>query len=205
MATQTPSEAAPRPRTKTSATKPSVGTPRVTATAKAPPAGAPDATRGARSPMRQVLGSAGGEVSEMAHQFLSEGRLLLEEAAYQVRSQVDQQGERLIEGARVLASQVDELAAQQSKPLDGYLAGLADRIGTLADGLEERGVKGVWTDLEQVARKHPTLFVIGAATVGVGAGRLARTGSSRTDQSAQELNRPELPALTRSLPASKSR
>ncbi len=148
--------------------------------------------RGASSPAvrngaRNLVSTSTGEARQRARQLLAEGRELLDDASVQVREQVDEQSDKVVDGIRRLGAQLLALAdgdPHGAGPFDDYARDIADRLYTFASDIEAEGVQGLLREIEGVARRRPGLFVLGAAALGVGAGRLVRA-STADDKSAQ--------------------
>ena len=64
---------------------------------------------------------------------------------------------------------------------DGLYGG-ADRLHAVASDIEQRGVSGVLDDLQTFARRRPGAFLLGAAVVGFGIGRVVKTEKQRRSE-----------------------
>ena len=125
------------------------------------------------------------------------GRALLDDASSAVRQQVDRQTERVAEALERLGEQFYALAdgrPEESGPFAGYALDVAERIAGIAEEVRGDGVGGALRRLEQTARRRPAVFVLGAAALGAGVGRLIRSAPDDDDQPR------ELPQVTSATP-----
>lgn len=130
---------------------------------------------------RDVAGAAREEAAQVGEELSDQARSLLEETKGQLQDQAETQVERLAETLRRYGTQGQALAqgrADEAGPLPGYLHDAAGRLEQLADDLDTRGVEGIVDDLQSFARRRPGVFLLGAAAVGFGVGRLVRAKSS---------------------------
>jgi hypothetical protein len=98
-----------------------------------------------------------------------------------VRSQADAQTARAAESIAGLGEQLRALV--DGRPEDApvvrdYLQQGADRIGAFADRLQRDGLDGAVADVQRFARRRPGVFLLGALGVGLGVGRLLRSGQA---------------------------
>jgi hypothetical protein len=56
---------------------------------------------------------------------------------------------------------------------DGFY-GAADRVYSVAEDFQVRGVSGVLEDVQSFARRRPGAFLLGAAVIGFGVGRYVK-------------------------------
>jgi ElaB/YqjD/DUF883 family membrane-anchored ribosome-binding protein len=139
--------------------------------------------RAAAQQARDVAGTAQEEAAQLSEQ----ARSLLDETKGQLGEQAQAQVEGLSESLRRFAAQGQALAEgrpSQAGPLPHYLREAAGRVEQLADEIDARGVDGLVEDLQSFARRRPGVFLLGAAAVGFGVGRLVRAKSSDGDEAA---------------------
>lgn len=165
-----------------------------------------DVARTARSQSQAVARVAAGGAREVAETAKEQAALVREElttqaraVAMEARSKVEAETElqtrraagslaRLAEETRALAEgrpeeapTLRELAATSAE----RLLEVAERVAGLADEVELRGIDGVVTDVSRFARRRPGTFLLGAAVVGFGVGRLVRAASDEDDDPEQ--------------------
>ncbi len=85
--------------------------------------------------------------------------------------------DKLESGKRAAADQIAEIAdaidmagaqLDQSQPtLANYATRLADGVGTLATRLREDSIEDLYRDIRQVATRHPGMFLLGSAALGL--------------------------------------
>ncbi len=137
-----------------------------------------------RSSADQVKGELTGQVREM-----------LAETQGQVQQQADVQAGRLADTLWQVGTQAVALSEgrpEQAGPLVDYAEQAAEWLDNCASHIEERGVEGLATDVVDFARRRPAVFLAGAAVVGLGVGRLIRSGAVSSDGDSDGL--PELEA-----------
>ena len=160
---------------------------------------------------RQLAGTVRERAGEVTGELAVQGRSLAEDAVAQLKQQGQSGAMQLADGFRQLGEEAQALAEGRSdeaprlqpyvyKAADG-LYGAAESLYRMADDVETRGVGAVLDDLQQFARRRPGAFLLGAAVVGFGVGRLVKvqrdapdTRSPEVDQHAdngrRELGRP---------------
>lgn len=124
-----------------------------------------------------VAGSARDEARAVAETAGSETRRLLSEAGRELRDQSETQARRVADGLRDLGHQAQRLLDGEGGadgPGADVVREVAQRADALAARLDDGGVDRVRTDLKQFARRRPGLFLAGAFTVGIVAGRVLR-------------------------------
>ena len=130
---------------------------------------------------RDLAGTAREEAAQVGEELSEQARSLLEETRGQLQDQAQTQVERLSETLRRFGAQGQALAEgrpSQAGPLPAYVRDAAGRLEQLADDVDTRGVEGLVDDLQSFARRRPGVFLLGAAAVGFGVGRLIRAKSS---------------------------
>ncbi|MBQ1038470.1 hypothetical protein [Micromonospora sp. C81] len=151
---------------------------------------------GVRDQARQVgseAAQAGGAVAqtakeqgtEVGREAARQARNLYGEARTQLASQTGEQQRRAAGGLRSLADEMRSMAEQggQAGPVTEIARQAADRVHGVAGWLEEREPGDLITEVRDYARRNPGTFLVGAAVLGVLAGRLTRSISSAGDDS----------------------
>jgi vacuolar-type H+-ATPase subunit H len=156
----------------------------------------------ARRDARELAGTAKEQVSEVSQEVVAQGRGLLEETRTQLESQATTQVEQLAQTLRRFGAETQALAEgrpSEAGELPGYLENVSGRLEGWADDLEVRSVDGLVDDVKAFARRRPGVFLLGAAAVGFGVGRLIRAQSDDGEDAEEPL-----PVRARR-PASRSR
>ncbi|MGS2617551.1 hypothetical protein ACVCAH_23960 [Micromonospora sp. LZ34] len=149
---------------------------------------------GVREQARQVgseAAQAGGAVAETAkeqgkevgREAARQARNLYGEARTQLAGQTSEQQRRAAGGLRSLADEMRSMAEQggQAGPVSELARQAADRVHGVAGWLEAREPGDILTEVRDYARRNPGTFLVGAAVLGVLAGRLTKNLSA--DQS----------------------
>ena len=136
----------------------------------------------------QVATTAKEQAADVAHQASSEAGTLLEEAKTRLEEEAATSASRL--GGHLQRLGEEALALSDGRPAEaptvqGYvkraadtLLGAADRAYGLSDDVQTRGIGGVLSDVQTFARRRPGAFLLGAAAVGVVAGRAVRAAKA---------------------------
>ncbi|MEU5936574.1 hypothetical protein [Micromonospora sp. NPDC047187] len=151
---------------------------------------------GVRDQARQVgseAAQAGGAVAqtakeqgtEVGREAARQARNLYGEARSQLASQTGEQQRRAAGGLRSLADEMRSMAEQggQAGPVTELARQAADRVQGAAGWLEQREPGDLITEVRDYARRSPGTFLVGAAVLGVLAGRLTRGISAAGDDS----------------------
>ncbi|MET7808410.1 hypothetical protein [Micromonospora chersina] len=142
---------------------------------------------GVRDQARQVgneAANAGGAVAQTAKEQGQEvvgeakrqARNLYGEARNQVTAQTSQQQQRAASGLRSLAEEMRSMAQTGGSggPVTELAHQAADRVHGVAGWLEQREPGDLLNEVKTYARRNPGTFLLGAALLGVVAGRLTR-------------------------------
>ncbi|MFC4019856.1 hypothetical protein ACFOW4_18190 [Micromonospora sp. GCM10011542] len=149
---------------------------------------------GVRDQARQVgseAANAGGAVAqtakeqgaEVGREAARQARNLYGEARSHITNQTGEQQRRAAGGLRSLADEMRSMAEQggQAGPVSELARQAADRVHGVAGWLEEREPGDLIAEVRDYARRSPGTFLVGAAVLGVLAGRLTRGISSAGD------------------------
>jgi hypothetical protein len=133
----------------------------------------------AEADAHRLAGTARSQAAQVTGELAAEARGMLAETQEQLEAQADLQASRLAGSLSLVGGQAVALA--EGRPEEaGSLVGYAEQAATWLDGaasyLEEQGLEGIATDVADLARRRPALFLAGAAVVGFGVGRLVRSG-----------------------------
>jgi uncharacterized protein YjbJ (UPF0337 family) len=136
--------------------------------------------RTATSDVQQLAGTVREQANQVTSELADQARGLVDESRLKLQEQVDVEARRLAANLSQVGSQAVALASgrpEQSGPLADYVEQAATWLDTCATELEERGVEGVVADVADFAGRRPGVFLLGAAALGFGVGRLVRSGA----------------------------
>ncbi|MEH0938784.1 hypothetical protein [Micromonospora psammae] len=149
---------------------------------------------GVRDQARQVgseAANAGGAVAqtakeqgrEVADEAKRQARNLYGEARNQLAGRTSEQQRRAAGGLRSLAEEVRSMAQNggSAGPVTELAHQAADRVHGVAGWLEEREPGDLLNEVKNYARRNPGTFLVGAALLGVVAGRLTKGLTSASD------------------------
>lgn len=122
---------------------------------------------------------AGGQVKEQAREKLGEARTQAMSKLQDGKSRVAGQVGTM---AHAFRSAGDELRSEDQARLAEFTDSAAERIERMARYIEDRSVGELLDDVEQVARKAPSLFLGGAFALGLLGARFLKTSERRRMQ-----------------------
>jgi hypothetical protein len=133
---------------------------------------------------REVAGVVREQATQLTQELTAQGRTLYEETRQQVESQAEYQTQSLARALHRLGTETQALA--EGRPADAgslatYAEQCAEKLHQVAWEIEDRGVEGLVEDLGGFARRRPGAFLVGAALIGFGGGRLIRSAGSSSD------------------------
>ena len=136
---------------------------------------------------KQVAAVAAEEAHNVAGEAQDQVRRLVDETRAQAQDQAVTQRDRLVETLRTFSDDLHAMASQSGS--SGLAADVsrqaAGKVRAISNSLDGRDPSELLQDLRGFARRRPGLFLFGALTAGVVAGRLARgAASSAPDDSA---------------------
>src|SRR5213080_2424275 len=133
-----------------------------------------DAAAAAGPQGQEVAATAKSEASEVTETAKDQARQVKDEAAAQARGLVDQaktelrdqgksQADHVAHAIRRVGDQADALA--EGRPQDAgavadYVRQAGDKARVVASRLDERGIEGVVTDVQDFARRKPGVFLL---------------------------------------------
>ena len=104
--------------------------------------------------------------------------------------------EKIESGKRAAADQIAEIAEvidqarsqlDQSQPtLASYAARLADGVGGLATHLREDSIEDLYREVRQLATRHPGMFLLGSAALGVVIARFMKASAEQGAEASYE-------------------
>jgi ElaB/YqjD/DUF883 family membrane-anchored ribosome-binding protein len=147
----------------------------------------PGQVRQAASKTAEAAGSAVGDVADtaksQAQTVVAEAKVQARGLASEVRERVGSeargQNDRLADGLRRFADELDEMVNERDdSPARSVVSQVSQGGRRVADYLSERGPEGVLDELQDFARRRPGTFLAVAAAAGFVAGRLGKTAFS---------------------------
>jgi hypothetical protein len=135
----------------------------------------------------QQVSQAGGALAhnvadqgrDVANEASRQARQLMDQASGQLKEQASAQQQRAADGLRALGTELhamSERSDQQGMATD-LVRHAADRVGQVAQWLDQREPGMVVSEVRDYARRNPGIFLAGAAVAGVLAGRLSKSMS----------------------------
>lgn len=125
---------------------------------------------------KDVAATARSEASNVAAEVRDQAADLTSRVQGEVRTQGQQQQQRLAEGLHSASHELSDMArnSQQSGIATEVTQEVAQRLSRTASWLEAREPADIVADLRGFARREPALFLLGAAGAGFLIGRLVR-------------------------------
>lgn len=132
---------------------------------------------------RDVAGEVRQQAGELGQEVVRQSRHLVEESKNQLHTQAQTQTDRIAQSLRGVADQLTGMVEgrpPESGAVRDYVQQAADKVGDIAQRVDQRGFDGLVQDAERFARRRPAVFLAGAAAIGFGIGRLFR-GAKASD------------------------
>lgn len=132
---------------------------------------------GASAAAQDLAGTAKDQASQVGQEVSAQARSLVEDARSLLQDHARAQNDRLGGALRDWSRQARALGegrteqAGQARELAGHLA---DRLEQAARRVQQRGLGGLVEDLQDMGRRRPTSFLLGAGALGFGVGRFLR-------------------------------
>lgn len=143
----------------------------------------------AKEQVAEVATTVKEQAGQLTQELSDQGRALYGEARDQLERQAEAQAGRLAEALHRLGTETQALAdgrPGQAGTVGQYAQQWADRFHDVATGIENRGVDGLLEEAQDLARRSPGAFLLGAALVGFVGGRLVRSASSSEPSPAED-------------------
>jgi hypothetical protein len=107
----------------------------------------------------------------------------------QAASQKDQAVDSMSSAVRALEATSQQFRGENLALVAGYTDSLTDQIRRASDYLSDRSVEDITHDVEDFARKNPSLFIGGAFVLGIALGRFLRSSAMSTPLAAFSTDR----------------
>ena len=141
---------------------------------------------------REVGATAKEQADRVKGEIVEQGRTLAEQARDQLQSQAYSQSRQLADGLARLGDEVRALTEGRPEDADTivpYVSNAADavydaadRLYSLAEDIDERGLGSVLEEVQAFARRRPGAFLVGAAVAGLGVGRAVRAAKGEAEE-----------------------
>jgi len=139
--------------------------------------------RAADKSPRNAANKLKSEAAEVANQVKNDTAELAKDVKRRGEQKLDSQKHAAADQAKSLAGVVEraaeDLREQNQQSLAEYAGQLADSMKSFADGLKNRSTDDLIRDTQDLARKNPTLFVLGSVAVGVALSRFFKATAER--------------------------
>jgi len=142
--------------------------------------------RTANQGVQELAGTVRQQADQVKGELAGQARAMLDETRGQLQSQADVQATRVGRALFQVGGQAVALSQgrpEEAGPLVDYAEQAAGWLDDTASYIEERGIEGLATDVVDFARRRPAVFLAGAAVLGLGVGRLIRSGAVSSDGS----------------------
>lgn len=150
---------------------------------------------------RHVSGVAQDEARQVAEDVKQQARGLFDDALSQVDEQSHEQRDRLVRAMQTFSDDLEQMAARggRSGLATDVARQVAERTRDWSRQLDGREPAELLDEARSFARRRPGMFLVGAVTAGVVAGRLARGAKQAHDESRPSGQGEQLP-VQRSAP-----
>jgi len=135
---------------------------------------AQDAAGTAAEEGRHVAGTAKEEAATVASEAATQARSVMNDAMGQVGDQSRAQKDKLASTLQTFGDDLESMASQAPGMASDVARQVAGQVRGIASHLENREPNELLEDVRYYARQRPGLFLLGALTAGVVAGRLLR-------------------------------
>lgn len=136
---------------------------------------------------REVAGTAREQAAQITQEVTIHGRGLYDETRQQVQEQAETQTQALAEALHRWGDEAQALVdgrPEDAGTMGEYAQQWADKLHDVGSTIEMRGVDGLLEEVQDLARRRPGAFLLGAALIGFGGGRLIRSASGGGNGSA---------------------
>ncbi len=152
---------------------------------------------------QEVKATVKEQATQLTQELTSQGRGLVQETKQQLQTQAHEQTQSLAQTLLRWGQETQALVEgrpEEAPTVRQYAQQAADKLTDVASEIEERGVEGLIDEVAQFARRRPGAFLLGAAVVGFGGGRLLRGASGDSDDSGEADMAPYAPVELASAP-----
>lgn len=138
----------------------------------------------------EVASTAKDEAENVAREAKYQAKDLFHQTQRELKDQAQTQQTRAASGLRAVSEELDAMTSSAQNP--GFAADLlgqaSTRLSSAAGWLDARDPAALFQEVKSFARRRPGVFILGAAVLGVVAGRLTRALASNAsdDHSAHQ-------------------
>lgn len=128
---------------------------------------------------KEVAGTAAQQARQIGQEAAAQARSIVGETKGRAHDQAEAQTQQLASAMGRFGDQARSLLAgkpEEAGSLSGYAETAVSRLDQVTQRVQEGGFDGVLADVQRFARRRPGVFLLGAAAVGFGMGRLLRAG-----------------------------
>ena len=145
-----------------------------------------------------VAETAKGEAKAVAQEVKYQAKDLYAQTQRELKDQAQTQQHRVAVGLRSVSDELQSMTANAENPgLAADLLGqVSTRLSSAASWLGDRDPSAVLSEVKSFARRKPGTFILGAAILGIVAGRLTRAlASNASDQNSESAAASGVPSL----------
>jgi len=143
--------------------------------------------------VRDTAGTAKEQAGQVTGEAKAQVRNLVGDVRDRARAEARTQNDRLAEGVRRFADELDQMAADRGDSPASKVVGQVSQGGRrVADYLAEHGPDGVLEGVQDFARRRPGTFLLAAAAAGFVVGRLGKgvLGAGSADEGTAPVQAP---------------
>ena len=90
--------------------------------------------------------------------------------------------------ANVIQQAASQLQENNLRSLADYTSEIGTTIKSFSDGLQNRSVDDLVTDIRDMARRNPTAFVLGSVVIGIGISRFFKASAERRHEGSNDVD-----------------
>lgn len=126
-------------------------------------------------------GSATGEVKRGLGQVRDKASQTAKQAQQRGRARLERGKEAAADQVQQLAGAVEDFAGKlgDTNAFSGYAADFGRRLSAFADGLRDRSIDELADDARELARRNPTMYLLGSVAVGMALARFMKASARR--------------------------
>lgn len=148
---------------------------------------------------KELVGTVKEQAVDLRHEVRNQTRTVVDQTVTQLSEQAQSQTERAGQALRTFSDQAAALAegrTDEAGELSRYAQQVSDQLRQVSLRLEEGGFEGVLGDVQRFARRRPGAFLLGAAALGLLAGRVGRGVKDAGGNGSSSATTAQLPAVT---------
>lgn len=130
---------------------------------------------------KHIAGTAVEQTRQVGQEAATQARTVIGETKDKAHQQAEVQTQQVAQALERLGYQARALLAgrpEEAESLPQYADSAVSRLEELTRRVQDGGFDGVMADVQGFARRRPGLFLLGAAAVGFGMGRMLRAGAA---------------------------